>query len=264
MNLPIGLFDSGIGGLTVLKEIISLLPYESTYYLGDTARVPYGTKSAETVIGYALEDSKFLINKKIKLLVVACNTASAVSIPTLEKRFSIPIIGVIEPGAKKAAKTSKNKRVGVIGTTGTIKSGAYQKSIRAYNPEIKVFTRACPLFVPLVEEGWTNNLIAKLTAAKYLVNLKKEGVDSIVLGCTHYPLLKKTIKNVLCGNISLIDSGEETAAKVAFILKKLNIENRSEKKPERLYYVTDSIERFKTVGEKFLGTNIENVEKVAL
>ncbi len=185
----IGIFDSGVGGLTVLKEIVRVLPQEDTIYLGDTARVPYGTKSPETVTRYSQQITSFLVSRDIKLLVVACNTASAFSLDALKERFPIPIVGVIEPGSRRAAAVTRTGKVGVIGTEGTIRSSAYAKAIKRMNPEIEVITRACPLFVPLAEEGWVDNEVARLTARIYLQGLKEEGVDTLVLGCTHYPLL---------------------------------------------------------------------------
>ncbi|MGH7885554.1 MAG: glutamate racemase, partial [Thermodesulfobacteriota bacterium] len=202
----IGIFDSGIGGLTVAKEIIKHLPYENIVYLGDTARVPYGTKSRETVIKYAESNSRFLLSKGIKLLVVACNTASAYAIKALEAQLTIPVVGVIRPGAKKAVESTKNGRIGVIGTPSTIKSNAYPKVINKINPDITVFSKACPLFVPLAEEGWLQNDIARNVALEYLSELKKFDIDTLILGCTHYPLLKETIGEVIGKDVVLIDS----------------------------------------------------------
>lgn len=215
---PIGVFDSGIGGLTVLKEIIKLLPEEDTIYLGDTAHLPYGTKSEETVIRYSLDNTRFLLQHDIKLLVVACNTASAVSLPALRKEFSLPIIGVIDAGARAAVKATKNRRVGIIGTETTIRSSAYTKAMKAIDPDIETIGRPCPLFVPLVEEGWTDDAIAVMVAERYLHPLQEEGIDTLVLGCTHYPLLKNAIHKVMGDGVRLIDSAEETALEVKQIL----------------------------------------------
>ena len=215
----IGIFDSGVGGLTVLKEIVKALPQEDTIYIGDTARVPYGTKSPETVTRYAQQITSFLVNRDIKLLVVACNTASAFSLDTLKQLFPIPIVGVIEPGARRAAAVTKTGKVGVIGTEGTIRSSAYAKAIKRMNPEIEVITRACPLFVPLAEEGWVDNDVARLAARMYLQGLNEQGVDTLVLGCTHYPLLKGIISEVMGERVTLVDSAEETALTVADILR---------------------------------------------
>jgi glutamate racemase len=196
-SAPVGVFDSGIGGLTVVREIIKRLPRENIIYLGDTARVPYGTKSSRTVVTYSRHNARFLVSKGIKMLVVACNTSSAVSLPSLSGELYIPVIGVIEPGAKKAAQVTKSKKAGVIGTPSTIKSSAYKKALEAVSPDIEVYSKACPLFVPLAEEGWTAGEVSELIAKEYLIPLKAHDIDVLVLGCTHYPLLKNTIKKVM-------------------------------------------------------------------
>jgi glutamate racemase len=263
-NKPIGVFDSGIGGLTVLKEIIKGLPNESTIYLGDTARVPYGIRSPETVIRYSFENTQFLFSKDIKLLVVACNTASSISLNSIRNGISIPVIGVIEPGARAAAKVTKNKKVGIIGTEATVRSNAYTEAIKTVNEEIDVFSFPCPLFVPLVEEGWTEGYIATLIARKYLKSIKKMGIDTLVLGCTHYPLLKKIISEVMGKKIRLIDSAVETSREIKMVLKALNLTREQKYVPLREFYVTDSTEKFLNIGERFLGQNIEHIEKVSL
>ena len=216
---PIGIFDSGIGGLTVLKEIITALPEEDTLYLGDTARLPYGTKSEETVIKYSVENTRFLLKYNIKLLVVACNTASAVSLQVLRKQFSIPIVGVIEAGARAASRATKNGKVGIIGTETTVSSGAYTKAIREINSDIDTFGQSCPLFVPLVKEGWIDDDVTFTVAERYLGVLKDKWIDMLVLGCTHYPLLKGIIQKVMGDGVRLIDSAEETAAEVKEVLR---------------------------------------------
>jgi glutamate racemase len=259
---PIGVFDSGIGGLTVLKEIIEVTPDEKTVYLGDTARVPYGIRSPETVLRYSFENTGFLTSKNIKLMVIACNTASSVSLDAIKSRVSIPVIGVIEPGAKAAVKVTKNGRVGVIGTEATIKSNAYTKSIQALDGNIDVFSLACPLFVPLVEEGWTEGTIATLIVREYLDRLKDKGIDTVVLGCTHYPLLKKVIAEVMGGWVRLIDSAIETAYEIKTTLEMLGLNREQNGVPSREFFVTDSTERFLKVSEKFLGQKIENIEKI--
>ena len=261
MKGAIGVFDSGIGGLTVLKEIIRLLPDEDTIYLGDTARVPYGTKSPETVTHYAIENSSFLIEKGLKILVVACNTASAFSLAELKKIFPLPIIGVIEPGARKAVEVSGAKRIGVIGTEGTVKSDAYFEAIKRIDDEAQVFSKACPVFVPLAEEGWVENDIALLIAEAYLKNFKKKSIDTLVLGCTHYPILKETIKKVVGENIFLVDSAEETAKEVKKILSELD-ELSAKKEPCRQFFTTDSSKRFESIGRHFFGDDIRGVEQV--
>jgi len=259
---PIGVFDSGIGGLTVLKEIIEATPDEKTVYLGDTARVPYGIRSPETVLRYSFENAGFLTSKNIKLMVIACNTASSVSLDAIKSRVSIPVIGVIEPGAKAAVKVTKNGRVGVIGTEATIKSNAYTKAIQALNGNIDVFSLACPLFVPLVEEGWTEGTIATLIAREYLDRLKDKGMDTVVLGCTHYPLLKKVIAEVMGAGVRLIDSAIETAYEIKTTLDMLGLNREQNGSPVREFFVTDSTERFLKVSENFLGQKIENIEKI--
>jgi glutamate racemase len=263
-NRPIGVFDSGIGGLTVLKEIIRELPDESTIYLGDTARVPYGIRSPETVTRYSFENTKFLSTKDIKLLVVACNTASSVSLDAIKSITSIPVIGVIEPGAKAAVTATKNKKVAVIGTEATVKSNSYKRAIRAIDEGIEVFGFACPLFVPLVEEGWTEGNIAAMIAAKYLDGIKDEGIDTIVLGCTHYPLLKRVITRIVGEDVNLIDSAIETSGEVKTILEVLDLNREEKGMLFREFYVTDSPERFLKVGENFLGQKIERIEKIAV
>ncbi|HTY21305.1 MAG TPA: glutamate racemase [Geobacteraceae bacterium] len=255
----IGIFDSGVGGLTVLKEVVRVLPQEDTIYLGDTARVPYGTKSPETVTRYALQVTSFLVERDIKLLVVACNTASAVSLDTLTRSFPIPIIGVIEPGAKRAALVTRNGKVGVIGTTATIQSSAYSKAIKRINREIEVVTRACPLFVPLVEEGWVDNEVARLTAKTYLQELKAAGVDTLVLGCTHYPLLKGTIAEIMGDGVQLVDSAEETARTVAETLNNGDLLRPLSEKGNHHYFVTDVPAGFIRVGNRFLGGRLGDV-----
>jgi glutamate racemase len=260
---PIGIFDSGIGGLTVLKEVSSLLPRENIVYLGDTARVPYGTRSPETVIRYSFECTEFLLKQDIKLLVVACNTVSAISLQEICKRISIPVIGVIEPGARAAVNATKNKKIGIIGTEATIKSSAYSEAITAMAHDIEVYSLACPLFVPLVEEGWTEGVVARLVVERYLTEVKEKGADTLLLGCTHYPLLKDVIQGVM-GNIRLVDSAVETALALKQLLVDKRMVTRSETSGTRLFFVTDSPEKFRLVGERFLKTDIETIEKIVL
>ena len=259
---PIGIFDSGIGGLTVVREILRRLPDENFIYLGDTARVPYGTKSSQTVIKYSQSNSKFLISKGIKLLVVACNTASAVALPSLRWDFELPIIGVIEPGARKAVRITKTGKVGVIGTPSTIKSNAYKKAMENIAPEVKVYSKACPLFVPLAEEGWTDGEIAELTAKRYLEPLMESGIEVLILGCTHYPLLKSMIQKVMGDEVTLVDSAEETALEIERILKDNNISNESFSSNKREFYLTDVSDTFIEIAGRFLGEKIERVEQV--
>lgn len=281
----IGVFDSGIGGLTVLRELTRVLPSENTVYLGDTARVPYGNKSRETVIRYAIEDAEFLMKEDVKVLVVACNTVSAYAMDELRKRYSVPVIGVIEPGARKAVRMTKARRIGIIGTEGTIKSNSYVNAImslsgreaveatehgkKSYDRyfEVKtngavIFTKACPLFVPLAEEGWIDNDVARLTVEHYLQGLRKEKVDTLILGCTHYPLLKKTISSVMGSDTALIDSAEATAEEVASVLAEKGLLNSSSNRPFHRFFVTDSPERFIKVGTSFFGEKLTSAELV--
>jgi glutamate racemase len=260
----IGIFDSGVGGLTVLREIMQVLPQEDTLYFGDTARVPYGTKSPETVARYSVEIASFLIRRDIKLLVVACNTASAVALPTLKRQLSIPVVGVIEPGARRAAEVSRSGRIGVIGTAGTIRSSAYTRAIKRLKPDAEVLTRACPLFVPLAEEGWVDNQIARLTAQTYLQELKEAEVDTLVLGCTHYPLLKGMIADVMGPGVRLVDSAEETARTVAAILADKEMLRPRAEKGNHNYYVSDIPAGFVRVGNRFLGGKLGDVFQVSL
>ncbi|MCG6552550.1 MAG: glutamate racemase [Candidatus Magnetominusculus sp. LBB02] len=263
-DMPIGIFDSGVGGLTVLKEIHARLPAESTIYLGDTARVPYGIRSAETVIKYSLENGAFLVEKGIKLLIIACNTASAVSLNIIRNAFKIPVLGVIEPGAKAAVLATKNGRVGVIGTEATIQSGAYGRTIRDIDKHIVVVERSCPLFVPLVEEGWLDNEVVELAARRYLAEMRLSNIDTLVLGCTHYPLLKKVIKKVMGDDVVLIDSAIEKAKNVTKILTSSGLLNTPETPTFRKYYVTDCPERFQQIGKRFMVDSLEDITKIGV
>ena len=207
----IGVFDSGVGGLTVLHEIVSALPHEDTVYLGDTGRYPYGTKSAETITRFALENVEFLVGRGVKMLVIACNSVSAVALDAIRARWSLPVVGVIEPGARAAVARTRTNRIGVVGTEATISSGAYTRALRALGPTVEIYMRACPLFVPLAEEGWTDGPIARQVAETYLASLAKSGIDTLVLGCTHYPLLKPLIAEVMGPDVAVVDSAVETA-----------------------------------------------------
>jgi glutamate racemase len=264
MQKAIGIFDSGIGGLTVLKEIIAKLPEENTIYLGDTARVPYGIRSPETVTRYSFENTRFLLSQEIKMLVVACNTAYAVSLDAVKKEFPLPIIGVLEPGARAAVAATKTRKVGVIGTEATINSGAYEKAIKKLGGDIEVFSLPCPLFVPLVEEGWTENDVAELVALKYLAGLKDKRIDTLVLGCTHYPLLKVVITKAMGSGITLIDSATETAREVADVLGKLKWKKAGQEKVVRKYFVTDTPSRFVKIGKLFLEDSLLTAEQVVV
>lgn len=262
---PIGIFDSGIGGLTVMREITDLLPGENTIYLGDTARVPYGSKSKETVERYSFEVASFLLKSNIKMLVAACNTASAYAVADLKKRLDIPVIGVIEPGSRAAVAATINNRIGVIGTEGTIRSGAYSSAIKLINPDVEAFVKACPLFVPLVEEGWADDPVTRLVAERYLAELRDSGIDTLVLGCTHYPLLKSTISSVMGPSVRLIDSAASTAEEVRRVLKEKNLLSDAESQDAlHRFFVTDSPERFLAVGRRFFGTGLEKAELAIL
>ena len=259
----IGVFDSGIGGLTVYKAIKEKMPDEKVIYLGDTARLPYGTKSAETIIKFSEENARFLMEKNVKLIVIACNSSSSYAVPHLQNILDIPVIDVIEPGAEAAVKSGCNK-IGVIGTTATISSRAYEKSIVEKKNSPETISKDCPLFVPIVEEGWINHKVAKLVIEEYLLPLKEQGIDCLVLGCTHYPVLIDLITTVLGKKIRLIDSAKTTAAKVFSTLKHLDWLNRSHGGEEDEFYVTDFPERFKKVGEIFLNRKINNVTAVSI
>ncbi len=263
-NRPIGVFDSGLGGLTVLKEINKYLPNEDTIYFGDTARVPYGPRSKETIIKYTFQAVNFLVSKDVKAIVIACNTASARALIEAREKYEVPIIGVIEAGAKTAVGATKNKVVGVIGTSGTINSKAYNRAIKAKDPSIKVIGKACPIFVPLVEEGWANKEISSLAAHMYLDSLVEKGVDSIVLGCTHYPILKRTIGEAVGQPIKLINPARETALDLKGELSKNNMLKESNDIGECKYYVSDINEQFSKVASEFLKQKITNLEKVEI
>jgi glutamate racemase len=257
----IGIFDSGVGGLTVMHELIGVLPAESFVYLGDTGRYPYGNKSPETVTRYSLENAAFLVDKGIKLLVVACNSASSVALPALQAECPVPVVGVIEPGAKAAVARTANRRVGVIGTDVTIASGVYSRALKRLRGDLEIYTRACPLFVPLAEEGWTDNEVAKSTIALYLGSLAKSGIDTLILGCTHYPLLKDSISGFLGKKVRLVDSAEETAREVLETLRGLGILRRRGRGAAS-FFVTDVPDRFVKVGRRFLGERVESAVRI--
>ncbi len=271
-NLPIGIFDSGVGGLTVYRALHERLPNERFVYLGDTARVPYGTKSLATVERYAVENSKFLEAHGIKMLVVACNTASALALPAIRSAVSVEVVGVIEPGARAAVKVAEDNRIGVIATEATVNSHAYQKAISEIDSEAKIIERSCPLFVSLAEEGWSDTDVARSVATEYLKGISFENVSALVLGCTHYPILKKVISETVGPDVALIDSGEATAAEVKTFLKQSGLAHTdtSALYEERQlcddldhFYVTDAASRFAKVAERFLGvapTILEAVE----
>jgi glutamate racemase len=261
---PIGIFDSGIGGLTVARAIYDRLPGESTIYFGDTARVPYGPKSPDTVRRYSLEILHWLLGQGVKAVVIACNTSTAHALETLQGESPVPVIGVIEPGARAAAAATRGGPVGVIGTAGTIASNAYAKAIRQVKPDARVEQRACPLFVPLVEEGWFEHPAAELIAREYLTPLNAVGVDALVLGCTHYPLLKPLLERVMGPGVRLIDSGQETAAVVAATLENQGLVAPAGGEPFHRFAVSDDEARFLQVGSRFVGDRLESAELVAV
>ncbi len=260
-NRPIGIFDSGVGGLTVFAEIRRKLPTESIIYLGDTARVPYGNKSAETVIRYSIENASFLVERGVKTIVVACNTASALALRVLSSKFDIPILGVVEPGAQAAIRATKNRKIGVIGTQATILSRAYEYALKEKDERVRIISQACPLFVPLVEEGWIDNEVARMATRLYLDGMKSEDIDVLILGCTHYPLLKPLIKEVVGGEILLIDSAEATADALKLLLEKNNL-NVCFGKAEHRIYVTDLPWRFESIAKRFLGEDVPQIRHV--
>jgi glutamate racemase len=259
-RLPIGVFDSGVGGLTVFREIARAMPHQPLVYLGDSARVPYGTKSPATVTRYALEAAHHLMRHGIGMLVVACNTATAAALPVLIAQLHIPVIGVVEPGARAAVRATRG-RIGVIATEGTVKSGAYTSAIKALNPEVEVIEAAAPLFVPLAEEGWANTHVAREVAGIYLEPLLDAGIDTLVLGCTHYPILRPTIEKVAGSGVTIVDSAETTAASVKDAFASQEPDDGI---PEYHFFVTDAEERFRRIASEFLERKIENLELVTL
>lgn len=255
-NRKIGVFDSGLGGLTAVKEIMSLFPDESIVYFGDTGRVPYGTRSKETILKYTYDDINFLLSCDVKMIVIACGTASSAALPEIKTEFNVPIYGVVDSGAYEAARVTKNNKIGIIGTTATIKSGAYNKYLAEYNNKVQTFEKACPLFVPLVENGHFDTPVTKLVVEEYLKDIKDAGVDTLILGCTHYPLLKSAISKYMGDGVTLVSPGEEVAK---FLRKKITSDNAHSEIRDRdqySYYVSDSIESFEELGGIFLETKI--------
>lgn len=260
-NRPIGVFDSGFGGLTVTKEIMSQLTNEKIIYFGDTARIPYGSKSKETIIKYSTQIIRFLLTKDVKAIVIACNTASATALAAVKEKFELPIIGVVTPGVLAAAKTTVNKRIGIIGTEGTVASNSYEQLLHLVNPEIEVFSTACPLFVPLVEEGWVEDPVTFEVAHRYLGQIKKEKVDTLVLGCTHYPLLTKVIGEVMGDRVALINPAYETAHDLDQLLEEKSLKSDC-LKTQHEFYVSDRAEKFEAFAKTILGKSLGSVEHI--
>ncbi len=261
---PIGIFDSGIGGLTVARAIYDRLPGESTIYFGDTARVPYGPKSPETVRRYSREILEWLLGQGVKAVVVACNTSTAHALDDLKARSPVPVIGVIEPGSRAAVQASRGGGIGVIGTAGTIASDAYRRAIQALAPGTRVEQRACPLFVPLVEEGWFDHPATALVAREYLDPLQSQGIDTLVLGCTHYPLLKPLLHQVLGDDVRLIDSAEETASTAESVLREAGLLSEGGTQVTHRFVVSDDEPRFRQVGSRFIGERLTGAELVVM
>jgi glutamate racemase len=261
---PVGVFDSGLGGLTVVKAMRNVLPNESIIYFGDTARVPYGNKSPELIKEYSLQITKFLLEHDTKIIVVACNTATALALDTLQDKLDIPIIGVVKPGVDSALKLTKNNCIGVIGTTSTINSGVYETELKINNHSIEVASSSCPLFVPLAEEGWINEPATKLIAKKYLEPINLANVDTLILGCTHYPLLKEVIQEAVSTKIKLVDSAQAMASETTKLLMNSGLLNDQNAKGDLKLFVSDLPARFETVASRFLGEKISNVEKIQL
>jgi glutamate racemase len=258
---PIGVFDSGVGGLTVVKELVDQMPHEDIIYFGDTARVPYGIKSKETVIKFSIENILYLLSHDVKLICVACNTVSSLALPVIKHHFKVPIVGVLTPAVREAVYATQNRRIGVIGTHGTIKSGAYENEIRQLDPSIKVIARACPLFVPFVEEGWTGGKVVMEVARTYLKPLKDARVDTLILGCTHYPVLKDVIRQVMGPKVTLIDSAKQVAIEVKKILASESLMAKP-RAGKHSFFVSDNPEWFTNLAGRFLGSRIRDARRI--
>ena len=258
----IGVFDSGVGGLTVVRALMERLPFENIVYFGDTARVPYGVKSVETIAHYTTQIAEFLLEKEVKLLIIACNTMAAVASGVVKDLSPVPVLDVIDAGALAAIARTQAKCVGVIGTPTTVNSNAYARAIHQYEPDVRIFSQACPLFVPLVEEGWLDHEVTRLTAREYLKPVLAQHIDTLVLGCTHYPLLKPLLQEVAGSDVRLVDSAEAMAEQTAALLTDMNLANPARTAPRYDFYVTDVPLRFQTIGERFLGRTLTNVHVV--
>ena len=261
---PVGVFDSGVGGLTVVSQLFRILPQEDIIYFGDTAHLPYGSKSKEAVTHYSLDIANFLKAQKVKIIVVACNTASSFALSSLREKIELPVIGVIEPGAQAAIDTTRNFKIGIIGTEGTIKSRAFEEALKRIDRNVKVFSQACPLFVPLVEEGWLDKPETSQIAEKYLSPLKGKDIDTLILGCTHYPLLKELLGRIMGQEVSLIDTAEATAKAVERRLGEKNLLRKGNRKTVYKFFVSDDPEKFLQLGRRFLGKSMDKAERVNL
>ena len=265
-NAPIGVFDSGVGGLTVAREIMRQIPNERIVYFGDTARVPYGSKSKDNIIKFSRQIIRFLQTENVKAIVIACNTASALALDEMQQEFDLPILGVVKPGAKVAVETTANKRIGLIGTEANIRSGVYTRYIKSLDDEAKVFEKACPLFVPLVEEGWLHDDITLQVASRYLEELKEKDIDTLIMGCTHYPLIRSTIRKVMGDKVNLVNPAYETALSLRELLTAHNLSSPSETIADsriHQFYVSDTPEKFKAFGNSIdLPFYIEKVEQI--
>lgn len=261
---PIGIFDSGLGGLTVVKAVNSLLPNEDIVYLGDTARFPYGNKSKSTIEKYSLEISDFLVSKNVKMIIIACNTASSLGIETVREKFDIPVLGVIGPGARTAINATKNNKIGVIGTRATINSGSYIRALKLVNEKMQIHSIPTPLLVPLAEEGWSKSEITRKVGEIYLEPLKKKGIDTMILGCTHYPLIKHIIGEIMGKDVQLVDSAEALAMEAKDILYNKGLHKADAKKGIIRYYTTDTPESFVETGSRLIDLDISNAEQVLI
>lgn len=260
---PIGVFDSGVGGLTVVRALMERLPFEDIVYFGDTARVPYGVKSVDTIKHFTGQITEFLLEKNVKLLIIACNTMAAVAADVVKQlALDVPVLDVIEAGARNAVAQTRSNAIGVIGTPTTVNSNAYARSIHHLNPNVRVYSQACPLFVPLVEEGWLDHPVTRLTAQEYLKPVLVEKIDTLVLGCTHYPLLKPLLQDLAGPQIQLVDSAVAMADQTAQVLTEIGLANPQRHLPNYEYYVTDIPLRFQTIGERFLGRSLANLQQV--
>lgn len=264
-NAPIGVFESGVGGLTVAREIMRQIPNERIVYFGDTARVPYGSKSKDNIIKFSRQIIRFLQTENVKAIVIACNTASALALDEMQQEFDLPILGVVKPGAKVAVETTVNKRIGLIGTEANIRSGVYTRYIKSLDDEAKVFEKACPLFVPLVEEGWLHDDITLQVASRYLEELKEKDIDTLIMGCTHYPLIRSTIRKVMGDKVNLVNPAYETAIELKNLLERDNLANKCDvDSPSSMYrfYVSDAEEKFKLFANSILPFDITMTKQI--